>query len=282
MMLRLQIALGVLLTLIALLVVAWVGVNEEQRLETATAQWQGRRIETGAELYERNCSTCHGPDAQGIPGLAPPLNSQSLLENRLDEVGWTGSLHGYLMKTIAGGRLQSTRPDEYVGNMPQGDMAMPAWSQEFGGPLSQYEIENIALFLENFTEFSEEQLATKEAMEGEQAEAGGEGEDGAAAAGRQVFINNGCGGCHVLDDANGAGVTGPGLNNIGTVAAERIEQSDYPGEATSVEEYIRESIVNPNVHIVEGYPQNVMPQNFSETIPEEDINALVDYLVSQQ
>lgn len=280
-MIRLQIALGVILTLIGLLVVAWIGVNEEQRLDTATAQWQARRIETGAELYEINCAICHGEDAQGIQGLAPPLNDRQMLEERLEEVGWAGSLHGYLMKTIAGGRIVSTRPDQYVGNMPDGDMAMPAWSTEFGGPLSQYEIENIAMFLENFTEFSEEQLAMKEAAEEEAAPP--EGEEGdVTARGRQVFIDNGCGGCHVLDDANGAGVTGPQLNDIGTVAAERIEAPDYEGEATSAEEYIHESIVAPNAYVVEGYPANVMPQTFEETIPEGDLDALVEYLSAQQ
>lgn len=280
-MIRLQITLGVILTLISLLIVAWIGINEEQRLETATTKWNARRIETGAEVFEINCARCHGEDAQGVPGLAPPLNSREMLEKRLDEVGWTGSLHDYLIKTISGGRLRSTRPDQYVGNMPQGEMAMPAWSTELGGPLPPYQVENIAMFLENFESFTEEQLATKEAVEGEAVATPAEGEAGAAAQGRQVFINNGCGGCHILDDAGGAGITGPDLNGIGSRAEERIAAAGYAGEATTAEEYIRESIVNPNAHVVEGFPQNVMPQNFGDVIPEDDLNALVQYLASQ-
>nr|WP_290669623.1 c-type cytochrome [Ardenticatena sp.] len=285
-MVRIQIALGILLTIIGLLVVAWVGVNEPKRLEESTLNWEARRIEYGAELFERNCITCHGMDAQGVPGLAPPLNSRELLEQRAAEMGWPGDAFGYIVKTVEGGRLISSRPDQYVGNMPKGDMAMPPWGEQFGGPLTQFDIENIALFLLNFEEFTPEQQAMIEAAQ--QTETGGEEAAGGGEASLeeraiQILINNGCGGCHTMQDVAGmAGTVGPELTNIGAVAANRIADPNYTGEATTPEEYILEAIVNPNAYVVEGFPANVMPQNFGETLSEEDINTLVEYLSSRK
>lgn len=93
-----------------------------------------------------------------------------------------------------------------------------------------------------------------------------------------VFSDNGCGGCHTINGVSGmAGNIGPELTNIGAVASERIQASDYSGDATTPEEYIHESIVNPTAYIVPEY-QGVMPQNFGETIPSDQLDMLVEYL----
>lgn len=81
--------------------------------------------------------------------------------------------------------------------------------------------------------------------------------------GAQVFANNGCGGCHTLAAANSGGTTGPDLDEV------------LPGQS---EAEIEESIVNPNAKIAQGYPANVMPENFKETIQPEEIKELVEYL----
>jgi mono/diheme cytochrome c family protein len=81
--------------------------------------------------------------------------------------------------------------------------------------------------------------------------------------GAQVFANNGCGGCHTLAIANSGGTTGPDLDEV------------LPGQS---EAEIEESIVDPNAKIEQGYPANVMPQNFKETIQPEEIKELVKYL----
>jgi cytochrome c oxidase subunit 2 len=85
----------------------------------------------------------------------------------------------------------------------------------------------------------------------------------AAAAGRQVFTQNGCGGCHVLADAGTAGQTGPNL--------------DEAVQGDSAEE-IRRSIVEPNAEITEGFQAGIMPPNYEAQIPPEQLDALVEYL----
>jgi mono/diheme cytochrome c family protein len=82
--------------------------------------------------------------------------------------------------------------------------------------------------------------------------------------GAQVFANNGCGGCHALAAAGAGGVTGPDLDEV------------LPGQSATT---IHEDIVDPNKVIAKGYPANVMPQNFGETIPAKELDQLVEYLV---
>ena len=94
------------------------------------------------------------------------------------------------------------------------------------------------------------------------------------ARGQQVFLNRGCTGCHTVEGLSTATI-GPNLTTIGTVAATRV-----PGQ--SAEEYIRESILNPSTHIVEGFQDNIMPKNFGELIPAAELDDLVASLLARQ
>jgi mono/diheme cytochrome c family protein len=83
--------------------------------------------------------------------------------------------------------------------------------------------------------------------------------------GAQVFANNGCSGCHTLKEANAGGTVGPNLDEaLANMSAAEIHQS----------------IVDPNAKIAGGYPANVMPQNYEQLITPNDLNQLVNYLVT--
>ncbi len=103
-----------------------------------------------------------------------------------------------------------------------------------------------------------------------------------AALGKAVFQQNNCAACHTLKDANAAGKVGPDLDHIGTNAAQIVKDPGYHGKATDAASYIRESIVDPNAYVVPGFPSNVMPQNFGQTISAKDLQDLVQYLLSQK
>jgi mono/diheme cytochrome c family protein len=83
--------------------------------------------------------------------------------------------------------------------------------------------------------------------------------------GAQVFANNGCAGCHTLAAANAGGSVGPDLDKV------------LPGQSAA---QITESIVDPNAKITPGYPANVMPDNFEQLIPSDQLKQLVQYLIS--
>ena len=77
--------------------------------------------------------------------------------------------------------------------------------------------------------------------------------------GQQFYLDLGCNGCHSLDGTAGAGPTWQGVYL-------REEMLTDGTTITVDDEYIRNSILNPNDQIVQGFNPNVMPQNFGERI----------------
>ena len=66
---------------------------------------------------------------------------------------------------------------------------------------------------------------------------------------------------------------------VATRSLETIESSSYTGGATTSEEYIRESILEPQIFIVDGY-EPLMPQTYVASLSEQDVTALVNYLLT--
>ncbi len=90
----------------------------------------------------------------------------------------------------------------------------------------------------------------------------------ATVSGKTVFVNNGCDGCHTFKPAGAHGAVGPDLDKL----AELARRAGKP-----LDEFIRESIVNPDAYVEQGYPKGVMPATFS-TLPVAQLDALVKYL----
>jgi hypothetical protein len=94
-----------------------------------------------------------------------------------------------------------------------------------------------------------------------------------------IVIKAACIGCHVIPGIPAAvGQVGPDLSNIGVDGATRI-----PGY--TAEQYIRESLLNPNAFIAPECPTgpclpNLMVQNLGDTLTAEEIDTLVAYLAS--
>jgi cytochrome c oxidase subunit 2 len=95
------------------------------------------------------------------------------------------------------------------------------------------------------------------------------GGGGGAAAGKAAFVDNGCGACHTLTAAKSTAKVGPDLDKL----------TDYAKQAGQpLEQFVRESIVNPDAYVEKGYPPNVMPKSFA-SLPKDQLDALVNYLV---
>ncbi len=73
-----------------------------------------------------------------------------------------------------------------------------------------------------------------------------------------------CGICHKLAAAGTTATTGPDL-----------DQSLQGKDAA----FINQSIVDPDAMIAAGFGPGIMPGNFSQTLTEDDIQGLVDYLM---
>jgi mono/diheme cytochrome c family protein len=95
-----------------------------------------------------------------------------------------------------------------------------------------------------------------------------------AAAGKAIFTGDaGCGACHKLSDAGTSGTVGPDLDQI----VANAEKNKKAGQ--SVEDYIKESIVNPEAFVEKGFPAGTMPGDFGQRLSAEEIDALVKYLL---
>ncbi len=87
--------------------------------------------------------------------------------------------------------------------------------------------------------------------------------------GQQVF-NAKCATCHAL--VPDTIIIGPSLNGIATRAETRVE-------GQTADEYIQLSILRPGDYVVEGF-NNVMITNFAKELTNEDMNALVAFLLT--
>jgi mono/diheme cytochrome c family protein len=81
----------------------------------------------------------------------------------------------------------------------------------------------------------------------------------------------GCATCHSLEP--GVLLIGPSLAGIGSLAEARVDGLDAEG-------YLRQSILDPDEYLVEGYPAGVMPQKYQDYLSQKEIDSLVTYLLS--
>jgi len=92
---------------------------------------------------------------------------------------------------------------------------------------------------------------------------GGGAEPQEASGGAQVFQDQACGSCHTLAAADTNGTTGPNLDEA------------LPGMSAAE---LRESIVDPNAKVEEGYSEGIMPGDFGDKLSEQQLTDLVDFL----
>ncbi|QDK43899.1 cytochrome c oxidase subunit II [Bdellovibrio sp. ZAP7] len=100
-----------------------------------------------------------------------------------------------------------------------------------------------------------------------------EGQLPIAERGKKLFALKACASCHSVD--NPAVKVGPSLFQV---FGHEVDV-DGGGKVIADENYIRESILQPNAKIVKGFPKGVMP-TFQGQINENELNALVEYVKS--
>jgi cytochrome c oxidase subunit 2 len=91
---------------------------------------------------------------------------------------------------------------------------------------------------------------------------------GGAEAGKAIFTDQGCGSCHTFEPAGSTGTVGPDLDKL----AEFAQAAGQP-----LEQFVHESIVDPDAYVEKGFPPNVMPKTY-QSLPEQQLDALVAFL----
>lgn len=88
-------------------------------------------------------------------------------------------------------------------------------------------------------------------------------EKGEPAAGKTVYSDAGCGGCHAFKAAGTNATVGPDLDKA-------LEGKDA--------DFIEESIKDPNAEIAEGFAPNIMPQDYGSQLSSKEIADIVAFL----
>jgi mono/diheme cytochrome c family protein len=124
---------------------------------------------------------------------------------------------------------------------------------------------------EHESEAGHEEAATTETTGGETGETPtGEAPPAEAAgdpaAGKEVFdsAQPACGSCHTLEAAGASQTLGPNLDE---------------GLADKDAAFIRESIVNPDAEVTEGFSDGLMPEDYGEKLSDQELDDLVAFLV---
>lgn len=92
----------------------------------------------------------------------------------------------------------------------------------------------------------------------------------------RVLYQNFCAACHSLNDTKLVGPTFTGL--AGAKVKVRDPATGKTSEVKATADYLRQSILEPNALLVEGYPENLMPPIGAILTPAQ-IDSLVDYIV---
>lgn len=88
-------------------------------------------------------------------------------------------------------------------------------------------------------------------------------------AGERLFLQH-CAVCHTA--SGDTVIVGPPLQGVATRAETRVAGLDARA-------YIEQSILDPSAYVNEGY-NDLMPKTFGQVLSPEELNALIEYLLT--
>jgi cytochrome c553 len=105
---------------------------------------------------------------------------------------------------------------------------------------------------------------------------GGNGGGDLVAKGKEIAATASPAPCTTCHSVDGTVIVGPSWKGV---YGEQVTLTD--GTTVTVDDaYIRESILDPNAKIVQGFQPNVMIQTYKDTLSDSDIEALIAYIKS--
>lgn len=272
---QVKIIIGTLAFMLSMIILGFVTLGEPARLARFSDAEVGRQAENGAEIFTNNCSSCHGVNGKaeecydaatgeqiGCAGLA--LNNYDLLcdesgqngrPSRIELQQWGGSTFDYVRSTVASGRPWN---------------GMPTWGEEFGGPLQENQVVDVATFVMNW--HGEELCGQPPAPPVDWPTMVSELPEGDPENGENLYnVTYGCMACHGNPAQEGSNAVGPWLGDIAETGADRID-------GYSAADYVYESILLPSAFISPDCPNgpctgppSAMPANFADRMAATDM-----------
>jgi mono/diheme cytochrome c family protein len=224
-------------------------------------------IRRGQNQYNIYCTPCHGilGDGQGIImtgqyGYVPaPTFHSDRIRNMPD---------GEIYSAIANGVRNMPPYGHQVDVEDRWAIVAYVRALQMSQNVPEEDVEQYNINLETIRQ--EYILRQEEEAAQQQAQGGGAGEEVSAERGQQISNANACNTCHSTD---GSELTGPTWQGL---FGHEVTLEDG-STVVANEEYIIESIVNPQAKIVEGY-QPVMPPY--DYLSDSEIQSLVEYIKS--
>jgi hypothetical protein len=97
----------------------------------------------------------------------------------------------------------------------------------------------------------------------------------------EIFTRGGCAVCHTVPGIPGVdGRVGPPLL-LGTTGPMRLADPSYRGRAQTVHDYVIESVIEPGLYVVPGYPANTMPTWYGAKLSALALEKMALYLERQ-
>lgn len=245
-----NILLATLFTLgsaVALLLVFFT--EKTDRIPAANAATVGVQLERGALDYEQYCATCHGLAGQGGANEtgAPQINNIDARYNTPNESGVApfdakygikekyGTIRNYVEATLISG-IRGT--------------AMPAWAQTAGGPLRMDQIENITSYVLSWNGQPPESAVAVAEKAAADARPTADPLATPFGAGKALFTNKACVGCHAINDSK---VVGPGLGGLFMPDGTKSYGTNLPNGKPVNDENVFEWIINGTA----GFPDHI-------------------------
>ena len=97
----------------------------------------------------------------------------------------------------------------------------------------------------------------------------------------EIFTKAGCAVCHTVPGIPGAdGRVGPPLL-LGATGPARLSDPSYRGHAQTVHQYVIESVLEPGLFVVPGYPAGTMPIWYGAKLSALALEKIAAYLEQQ-
>ncbi|CAG0944065.1 hypothetical protein ANRL1_01565 [Anaerolineae bacterium] len=222
------------------------------------------------------CDSCHDV-SKPFPGgeYAPNLGNLAMDAERVIKLpNYTGkakSAAEYFRESILTPNIYLVPGDNYRDK--DGTSAM---EQRFATILTPQQLEDLVAYLLTLKE-STPAPVTASALKGDPAN--GEKLIGAP----KIECNS----CHDVTKPYPGGDYGPNIANIATIADKLIKSPAYTGKAKTVEEFLRESIINPNVFIDNGPDEwrnkdgtTAMDPDYEQRLTPQQMEDLIAYLLT--
>ncbi|MDH5541658.1 MAG: cytochrome C [Nitrospinota bacterium] len=232
-------------------------------------------IALGEKIYngKGTCTLCH--NSLGRAPLLEPVGS--VATERMADPNYKGkskTVEEYLRESFVD-------PSAYVvpgfGKKGTNDTVSPMPDVSKGAiSLSNVEMDAVIGYLQSIAGV---EVTVKLPTGEDTAAAGGEDEGGGeiklAANAKEAFSKFGCDACHMGPGIAEGGDMGPDLSTMGKSAGTRKK-------GMSAEQFIIESIIDPNAVIADGFDGEMMPDDFGDQMTVTELNMMVNAILGKK